>query len=1181
MASKFYFFTDPAALGPQTGGQTFGPTAASGSKDRFRVCDLHKVKSGGAANAYAVCKGRACIQEQAGPSGTATLNLILQPLVQPPFEFPYVEYYIYRNIDPGSLLQGGQLNLGKEGSGAHTNDLIKYIREKVLKETNPPATPLVDAHYIGLDRVELTGNFGDLQPIDHLFRYTGGAELPIVQAGWKLGTFASSEGAGIEVVVQTFGSQPSLEWARSASGGVVEADKLASASPTYAERLQREAIGCFVDPCAFWGMFFTSGLWFRDPADDHKRFKKKLLCDKLFTAGGIFKNHGRVYLNIRNETGYSYNFYGNYNDGSGQNLYVGSDETTLALKSFGDDKWPIQYSDGLTGQTLAFKLCRTGNDKPLLFVHRGGSASDDGRFIKSNRLIDGNNPEWTKPVTLRRPTDGGVHPPWCFVLHYLRTYDGTQTGPPPTGVFDTSELQVGPVGDRLVAAFRQMWPVTAPTSPSAAATDAKYKYQYVSDKVLRYDGATKEDPADTAAPKRSMTYDRMGETTYVLTKGVGTTTAGEDAVVGVHTPMFSHRRSTSGSFGAAPTSRPSSSILGMIYNDTNFVPSTQKVSLSGGTDVDVLTLQGLNTNVPLKNQLFDLTFLCMGKDEIKPAIDTAETTTSPNFATYHNPLFVTLRPPSAGAGQPANTSAFDVSALEWSLETNIAPAYSVDGIFFSTANYNGGSLVDRKKTYTETGEEKLLSASSKWDGFIEKDKLGSQVNAQMKALVDDFTAAVTAVPSMATGTVNPETALAQLVEQYAKAIWDRAVLLAADPAFEEHADTALYCARAKMEVALKSHLYVLNDAPLAKTLIARFEALSRNYAGLDFSTVTANEKAVLITGFDPYWGSAKPGTPKVVTSNPSGRLALYLAQKTDHEYTGPYSPSYTGPPPPPLKFFARTCIFPVRWVDFENNIVEDTIDEAKKSFSTSVSFSAICTCSLNPYIAQWINLPKNSANIENVIHARLDRFAGRCRAGYDNDNKDAYDNTKLPGGLDWLDNTRPPSDKRTYYETQFKLSDPSDEVDAYDGLDIKLRYDQSYEFEDTSGGTRKSHAGWEAIGSDSWTKVELKKEAEFVNSPTGGSNTNPLTNAVPPGLSPLVKEANSGSGGSYLSNEIFYRVSNLVQSSGSSYSGVKNGHVHVAELSTTVPLKGVYGTKAVTAHHLAQSVLAILDGTLK
>src|SRR2546423_14928879 len=112
MGAKFFFFTDPELLDPQTDQQAFGPAGTSGTKDQFRVTDVHQRKVGSTDDvpAFAICDGFICAQEDAD----GNLSLILKPIAQPPFDFPFISYILYKGIDPKSLLVDG--DAGPDGS---------------------------------------------------------------------------------------------------------------------------------------------------------------------------------------------------------------------------------------------------------------------------------------------------------------------------------------------------------------------------------------------------------------------------------------------------------------------------------------------------------------------------------------------------------------------------------------------------------------------------------------------------------------------------------------------------------------------------------------------------------------------------------------------------------------------------------------------------------------------------------------------------------------------------------------------------------------------------------------------------------------------------------------------------------------------------------------------------------
>lgn len=1156
--TKYYFFTDPTLLdSPQAVAQAYGPAGISGPKDRFRVTDLHQRKSGSTDDvpAFAVCQGWLCVQAAAAaPGNPATLNLILRPLAQPPFDFPYVEYIIYRGIDPDSFLDAsGKLDLSKEGTPPQQNDLIQFVR-KLLSATGTP-----EVKYIGLDRVHDAGagadggRFGDAKPIDHLFRYPGGAELPIVQAGSKLGRFLPGS-FGIEVVVQTYGAQPKLGWARRDTSALIEVDPFnASASDTdkYRNRLARETIGCFVDPCAFWGMFFGSGMYFRYPAvpaDDRKPFKGKPLCDKLFAGGGPFKNYDRVYLNVRNETGYSYNFYRNYEDPNGDSLQIGPDSNSLAAEKYDVGGWPIYFKDGLAGSKLCFKLC-SDNAAPLLFLHQTGGDSPGGNRF-NDKLLDPGNPGWTKPVTFARPKKSGARPPWCFVAHYLRGQEGPLAATSPIGVFDTTPLQFGPIGDRVIAGHGQFWPSGTTVSGPATKT---YERSFVADKVLRHDGATKTDPVD---PARSLSYERVGETIYILQKGVATN-AGKDSVVILQRRQYQHRRGSTGSWNTAKSATAAGQ--GLLFKLLTGVPLSAPTSrtlnlVPGPLAVTVPTFDDLQNDTAVKNELFDFTFLCLSKTAFDPAVAAASPISPDPAVGEKHAIFLTLTSP---ASPPALYRTYDVAWRGWDAPGVIPPAgtavpvYSADGMFFSSSDFDRSSLSEPASTYTLTWEEKWVSHL--WDDVLAKDQMGSVEADRMSALADRFSLAILEVSTTA---ADPKTDLLALVDAYAPQIWDRAVLLVQDTvsaASREWADLVLFCARAKMEVALKNHGYVLANSKDGLDLVRRFEEHSRNFVNLGFSGAAAAKKQVILTGFDPF---AAADSARTLTTNPAGKLALYLASSQDQSYSG--TNSFNN------QLYVRTCIFPVRWKDFDAGVVETVIGNAIMQPSANVAI--ICTCSLEPNIEAVFD----TNNIAQV-RFNIDQFAGKCRSGEDNNNEPP---PTIDGKIKINDATLPDgSEKKPFYVSKFKVGSGS--LSGYDMLKVKPRYNElfKYDFTPTTGGTLRFSNTQDDAGIFSTTSL---------------SGAWPI--AIDQAIADWALDHDSivvieGSGSNYLSNEIFYRVSNLVQSSYSptnvKFTSLKNGHIHVPNFESKIfndPSSSA--PVVITVGDLAISVLAVLDGTL-
>ncbi|ELY2018432.1 hypothetical protein SL053_002359, partial [Flavobacterium psychrophilum] len=148
-------------------------------------------------------------------------------------------------------------------------------------------------------------------------------------------------------------------------------------------------------------------------------------------------------------------------------------------------------------------------------------------------------------------------------------------------------------------------------------------------------------------------------------------------------------------------------------------------------------------------------------------------------------------------------------------------------------------------------------------------------------------------------------------------------------------DRPLYWARIVMQVILKRQYVYVEDIKtlpqkdqddfFIKSIVPKtsklykaiqlFEENSRNYTGIDFSKA-GGKKKVLITGFDPFQlnpdtnFNTSMGSNSANTFNPSGILALFLQNNQDLQNKN---------------IQIQTCVFPVRYEDFDNKVVENVI----------------------------------------------------------------------------------------------------------------------------------------------------------------------------------------------------------------------------------------------------------------
>lgn len=315
--AKFCFFTDPGKLKAQLPTEAFGPKSAAGGKDLFRVTHRQAIQGSGAP-AIAVCDGIICAQTES----SGALTLILKPSQTPPFEAPVVSYFIYKGIDPASLLSGDAV---LDESAAAANDLTKRVAATWKDQNGGALTGSKSA--LGLDRDAAflhaasdpsSKVFTDSDPIERLFTYPHPKfQLPVVKAGDRIGSFGTA--CGFEIVLLRLGYRPKLGFARSADNVIAVPSLPASngGAPWQPDDYDffvhwhtKEQALAYMDPAAYFGAFIQAKLYKSD-GDDSEKVKGKDIYDEILAT---FANRNVAWLDIRNNQGYSYNLFGFYRD---------------------------------------------------------------------------------------------------------------------------------------------------------------------------------------------------------------------------------------------------------------------------------------------------------------------------------------------------------------------------------------------------------------------------------------------------------------------------------------------------------------------------------------------------------------------------------------------------------------------------------------------------------------------------------------------------------------------------------------------------------------------------------------------------------------------------------------------------------------------------------------------------
>lgn len=210
-----------------------------------------------------------------------------------------------------------------------------------------------------------------------------------------------------------------------------------------------------------------------------------------------------------------------------------------------------------------------------------------------------------------------------------------------------------------------------------------------------------------------------------------------------------------------------------------------------------------------------------------------------------------------------------------------------------------------KSAYERNYEEKIgLTTVPGKKGKVYEDYF-IEPSTKVKEVVDAY---MTTMPS---DTTKSFSSFDILVKEYAEKLWKAAI----DDAKSNPDDRALYWARIKMQVALKSHPIFMRSGGKRKLnqMIASFEEKSRNYTGIDFSEADKKGlKKILITGFDPFFLNEKHPIygkySNILQSNPSGCVALKLHNTETLNGIG----------------FIQAMIIPVRYSDFDSSLSDST-----------------------------------------------------------------------------------------------------------------------------------------------------------------------------------------------------------------------------------------------------------------
>lgn len=375
---SFYFFSDIGHLKPQIN-NSFGPSDNISEQgidyEQYLTTSMHTATE--AIDAIAVCKGQIFIQEQSENGNL--LNIIFKPTDIPPFNFPNVQYFIYKGIRKDSLIAANNIDLVPK----NTNELIDSIW-KAFESSNSDGSP--SKSILGLDSSVTL--LSDMTSIENVF-LTSFDKVQIwnVLPGMVLGKF-DQDNIGFEIIINSQDYVPILKLTRN-SKTVLKCKALSTGflqKDFFQHWHVKEDVINFIDPCAYFASFYNDSLKVFHLGQEIVLKKDSLYTELL----DKFLNKNIAYIDIRNEFNSSLNFFKNYGVSdvdNGTNLKIKKgDESAFVAVDYYKNRWPILTFDSsgfdstsAEYQTVTLQLPdgRGDNPTPLIFFSKAYMPDDN------------------------------------------------------------------------------------------------------------------------------------------------------------------------------------------------------------------------------------------------------------------------------------------------------------------------------------------------------------------------------------------------------------------------------------------------------------------------------------------------------------------------------------------------------------------------------------------------------------------------------------------------------------------------------------------------------------------------------------------------------------------------------------------------------------------------------------
>lgn len=869
-----HFFIDHTQLSDQTLSDVkFGPNS-NNPEMLFDVSTQFQLTA--ERKAFACNNGFILVQQSSvDPS---LVNIILKPEKDLKISFGQIKYFVYRGLLKNSFIDG--TNIVEQENANNSAFIARFwtVWNKYKMSTNKPALPNPGHQSLGYDN-DLSGSLDIEKVFDTLQSEYGQPKVSAEEGEW-IGNFGTSSPISFEVVIEA-NNIFNLDFLRA---GKYQIDVTGLSGLEL--KVKREQILSFIDPAAFFGLHYDEGVNVSTYNGNTKTTEKKKQTDLYNSLISKFANKNCVYLDIRSEKGYSYNFYQNYGNADGKNIKIGNSTLSPIEETYVWDSWPLIMIDSALATTenknnIKINLRIDDNTKPVLFCENTTVLANNysSNFINEKDILNGTAVDWSKDLDFVFPNAGtGANKDnvACYIQLYYYRQEYNPASPDTVLKNETY----------FDSAF---CPIDL---PNLGDTDYRFCHLYSCNNNFIRGTIPSTDDFSYVSNNHGCYWDSLR--VLFFTKAT-----------------FSHR--TTRHFFPPFETKKSNTGFNLEYNPKEIpflaknIQLTQKKiqeNIGSGNYQQIKLLDITNSNeIPNSRE----SVLCLG-------ITQAELSILKNLSGFSNLHYryiyieeVINSPFTDKDNKPFQKYKLSVQGLDDNGDRLIISpivdiyVYSDSGIIFASKDFAGQEINQQGLTYVRNYEENT--------GYVNKEKTTGKryedyfidKNLNMKNKVNNF---ITELNNIADNTPNTYSNIESLVENNAQDIWNEAVNSVKANNNANPDDRPLYWTRNKMEATLKEHPYfegqfagseVLVRSDL-DTIIKLFEEKSRNYTGVDFSGVSSGAKKILITGFDPF-GLNK----NIEQSNPSGVCALAL----HGEILG--------------NGYIQTMIVPVRYTDFDGS----------------------------------------------------------------------------------------------------------------------------------------------------------------------------------------------------------------------------------------------------------------------